>query len=200
VSDPGPLVPLLATLRDLAAWLEAAKAPYLVIGGVAVSLIGRPRVTADVDAVVLLPEADWENLARAGKSFGMVPRLEDALAFARKARILLMHHQPSGIDVDVAFGALPFEEEAISRAVSTKVASLTLPLPTPEDLIVMKAVAGRPTDWGDIEGILGSHPRLDRRRIRRCLRGFADAMDAPEIYEEMDELLAKREKPRRKGR
>ncbi len=50
MARPAPLVPLLDALRDLAAWLRTAKVPGLVMGGVAVSLLGRPRVTKDVDA------------------------------------------------------------------------------------------------------------------------------------------------------
>jgi hypothetical protein len=50
------LVPLLAALRDLVAWFQDAPTPGMVIGGVAASLLGRPRVTRDIDALVLLDE------------------------------------------------------------------------------------------------------------------------------------------------
>jgi hypothetical protein len=38
-----------------------------------------------------------------------------------------------------------------------------VPLPIPEDLIVMKAVAHRPQDLADIESILVAHPKLNLR-------------------------------------
>jgi len=41
---------LLAALTDVVKWLDAAKMPSMVIGGVAVSFLGRPRMTQDVDA------------------------------------------------------------------------------------------------------------------------------------------------------
>ena len=44
------LVPLLAALRDWGAWLESERVEGIVIGGVAVSLLTRPRFTRDVDA------------------------------------------------------------------------------------------------------------------------------------------------------
>ncbi len=109
------LAPLLTALRDLVAWLQATHVAGVVIGGVAASLLGRPRVTRDVDAVVLLDESNWGAFLAAGAQFGCVPRLSDALAFAQKARVLLVRHESSGIDVDVAFGALLFEKEAIAR-------------------------------------------------------------------------------------
>jgi hypothetical protein len=55
--EPQYLAPLLAVLRDLTAWLKAGQVPGVVIGGLAASLLGRPRLTRDVDALVLLEES-----------------------------------------------------------------------------------------------------------------------------------------------
>lgn len=66
MSKTESLAPLLAALRDLVAWLQAERVPGVVIGGVAASLLGRPRVTRDVDAVVLLDDARWEGFLAAG--------------------------------------------------------------------------------------------------------------------------------------
>ena len=82
------LVPLLAALRDLVAWLQDAPNSGTVIGGVAASLLGRPRVTRDIDALVLLDESVWEAFLAEGTEFGFVPRLADALSFAHQARVL----------------------------------------------------------------------------------------------------------------
>ena len=53
MAEPVELAPLLVVLRDLVAWLDAEKVPGVVIGGLAASLLGRPRLTRDVDALVL---------------------------------------------------------------------------------------------------------------------------------------------------
>ena len=52
--------------------------------------------------------------------------------------------------MDIAIGQLPFEEELLRRFQVTTVGRLHVPLPTPEDLIVLKAVANRPQDLADI--------------------------------------------------
>ncbi len=52
--EPTELVPLLAVLRDLVGWWKAGKVPGVVIGGLAASLLGRPRLTRGVDALVLV--------------------------------------------------------------------------------------------------------------------------------------------------
>lgn len=188
------LVPLLAALRDLVAWLQDAPTPGTVIGGVAASLLGRPRVTRDIDALVLLDESEWEAFLAKGTEFGFVPRLADALPFAHQARVLLVRHEASGIDLDMAFGALPFEEEAVARAVWHEVGGIRIPLPLPEDLLIMKAVAHRPRDLADIEAILDAQPQLDLPRVRHWVREFSAALEAPELLRDFNALVTRRRK------
>ncbi|MBI2941072.1 MAG: nucleotidyltransferase [Chloroflexi bacterium] len=185
------LAPLLAALRDLVAWLKATGVPGMVIGGVAAAFLGRPRVTRDVDAVVLLDAERWEEFLARGAEFGFAARRPDALAFARRAGVLLVRHEPSAIDVDIAFGALPFEREAVARAGTVKVGDVDIPLPTPEDLIVMKAVAHRPRDVADIEAILDVHPNVDLRRVRRWVRSMAAVLEMPEIARDLETIVAR---------
>src|SRR5262245_19226374 len=92
---------------------------------------------------------------------------------------------------------LPFEEQLVARARRRRVAGVSNPLPTPEDLVVTKAVAHRARDLGDIEGIVAAHPKLDRRRIRRIVGEFATVLEAPEILEDLDRALG-RSRPRRR--
>jgi hypothetical protein len=179
----------IAPLPDLVRWWQSQQVSGLVIGGLAVSLLGRPRVTRDVDAMVLLPEDRWSVFLDAGAAFGFVPRLPDALAFAHEARVLLLRHQPTGIDVDVALGCLPFEQEAVARASSVPVGGVPVPLPTPEDLVIMKAVAHRDRDLIDIDGLRAAHPNLDVGHILRWVRAFADALEMPELYDDLQQRL-----------
>jgi len=191
-SDAEPLVPLLAALGDLVAWLQAAHVPGVVIGGVAASLLGRPRVTRGVDVLVVLDGAEWMRFLTAGEQFSFAPRRPDVIEFAHKTRILLVQHASSGIDVNIVFGALPFEEEAVAKAVWVDVVGIRLPLPTPEDLIIMKAVAHRPRDLGDIEAVLDAHPRLDTHRVRRWVREFSIALAMPDLLSDLEKVLKKR--------
>jgi hypothetical protein len=196
VTERQELAPLVSALTDLVKWLEAASVPGVVIGGVAASLLGRPRLTHDVDALVMADETRWQELVERGAAFGFQPRLSDALAFAARARVLLMRHVPSGVDVDVTFGTLRFEEEAVAHRTVVTVAGVPLPLPTPEDLIIMKAVAHRPRDLSDIEAILDAHPNLDLERVRRWVREFARAAGMPEIWSDLQRALKDREASR----
>jgi hypothetical protein len=192
--EPRELAPLLTILRHLVAWLQAGKVQGVVIGGVAASLWGRPRLTRDVDALVLLEEGRWGEFLAAGAGHGFLPRRADALAFARETRVLLVHHGESGIDLDLVFGSLPFEKEAAIRAKWVDLGGVAIPLSSPEDLIIMKAVAHRPRDLEDIAAILAAQPVLNVRRVRRWLREFSGALEMPEILNDLEALLSQRRK------
>jgi len=189
-----PLLPLLEALRDLIKWLQKKHVPGVVIGGVAASILGRPRMTRDIDALILLEEKYWEEFLIDGAKFGFFTRLSDCVAFAKKFRVLLVRHKPSGIDVDITISKLLFEKEAIARAVWLDIRRIRLPLPAPEDLIIMKAIAHRPRDLADIESILDVHTKLNLRRIRKWVKEFSSAIEIPEILKDLENILARKRK------
>lgn len=183
---------LQAALADLAKWLEISRIPATIIGGVAASVLGRPRLTQDIDALAIVPEADWGSVVDSAGRHGFAPRVEGALEFARRSRVLLLRHLDSGIDVDITFGALPFERAVVEKSSVHDVSGLQVRLPRVEDLLVMKAVAHRPKDIEDIRGLLAAHPQADISEARRWVQEFATAMNMLDILEEFDKLLARR--------
>jgi len=189
--------PLVAVLEDLVEWFKASEVKGLAIGGVAASLLGRPRLTRDVGVVVLLDEGHWANFLTVGAKHGFVPRRSDSLAFAQETRVLLVRHEPSGIDADIIFGSLPFEKQAITRANWVELGGVRIPLPWPEDLIIMKAVAHRQQDLADIEAVLDAHPKLNLMKVRRRVREFSTALEMPEILGDLEILLSRRRKRQR---
>src|SRR6185437_5191335 len=102
-------------------------------------------------------------------------------------RVLLLR-SVKGVGLDVAFGALPFEELAVQRSsffdYPPKIALRTC---SAEDLIVMKAFAGRGQDWVDVERIIVRQTgKLDWRHIREQLRPLAELKGAPEILDQLE--------------
>ena len=70
-------------------------------------------------------------------------RRADAREFALTRRVLLMR-AASGVDVDVALGAFPFEERNVERSSTwTWADNQSLITCSAEDLVVHKAFAGR---------------------------------------------------------
>ena len=188
------LAPLLAALKDLSAWFKAEKISGVIIGGVAASILGRPRLTRDVDAMVLLDNDAWSGFLNVGKQFGFFPRHPDPIAFAEKKHMILVHHKPSGVDIDISIGMLPFELEVIKNIKWTKISSVKIPLPAPEDLIIMKAVAHRQRDLIDIEAILDAHPKLNLKRIRKWVKEFSYVLEMPEILKDIEKMLKRKKK------
>ena len=181
--------PLANALTDLTAWLEGEQIPHAVIGGVAVSLISQPRMTDDLDAIISCDTDQLESLLQKGAPYGFVPRISDAADFARRNQVILLQHQPTGINVDLSCGTLPFDEEMIARARKLAIGTLNIRVATPEDLIITKAVAHRPRDIADIEAILNVEPNLEFDRIRSWVGKFAEALEMPELLEDLEKLL-----------
>lgn len=183
------LEPFRAAIESLQRLLHEFEDRGVIIGGVAVGLLGKPRFTADIDAVFLLSVTDIPQFLKLAQAENIQPRIENADAFARKNRILLLKHAPTDIDIDISLGILPFEHEMVERASTKSFANLSIRLPTPEDLIIMKAVAHRPKDLEDIRAIADKHPNLDTKRIEEWVKTFGDVLQMPSLWDEIKLLM-----------
>ncbi len=188
-TDPESIIPLLAPLRALQNLLSQFNNQGVIIGGVAAGLLGTPRYTVDLDAVFLLSFDDLPRLLAEAAKQGVRPRISDPIEFARKSRVLLLRHEASGTDIDISLGILPFEVEMVERSRLVDVGTIQLRLPTPEDLIIMKAVAHRPKDLSDIQAIAAGNPDLDKGRIQFWVEQFGEALDLPELWKMISELI-----------
>jgi hypothetical protein len=185
------LSPLRSPLAAVQHVLERLDNQGVIIGGIAASVLGSPRLTADVDCVVLMSLSRLPELLTIAAEADLAPRIENAEQFARRHRVLLLVHLPSGVAVDLSLAALPFEEEMIARSELYTIGELSLRLPTPEDLVITKAVAHRPKDLLDIAEILKSHPDLDLLRIEAWVKEFAAVLEMPQIWEDIQPLLGR---------
>ena len=186
-----PRAPLLHALGAVSEWLDAGPTPGAIVGGVAASILGRPRLTEDVDVLVLLEREGWSSFLAAGQAFGFVPRIDDALGFAEESRVLLVSHRPSGTPIDVVLGALALEEEIVRGAARIEIAGAAISLPTPESIVVMKAIAQRARDVADIEGILETRDHLDIDWIRTWLAEFDRALGRTDLLAEFERIVAR---------
>lgn len=188
------MLELIRAASELQAFCESERWRYCFIGGLAVQQWGEPRETADVD-LTLLTGFGGED-AFAAKLLARFPgRIDGAAEFARAHRVLLLR-APSGVGIDVAFGALPFEEEAVGRArLEPFPTGASLRVCSPEDLVVLKAFAARPRDWIDVEGVIARQTgKLDWGYIRRQLEPLARLKERPDILAELDRRRAEFER------
>ena len=180
---------LFEAAREVCDFMKARRWQFCIIGGLAVQRWGEPRLTRDADLTVLTGFGEEERFAE--------PLLErfpgrrpDALQFALVTRVLLLCTS-NGVQVDISFGALDFENAMMKRATPFEFApSLVFPTCSAEDLFIMKMIAGRPQDALDVKGILErQRGRLDRRYILKHLRDLCELRETPETLAAARRLL-----------
>jgi hypothetical protein len=139
-------------LAEITSFLDRQDVQYMVIGGIANLIWGEPRATLVVDVTVLVPpDAIDSFIESVGREFTIL--VKDPSDFVRDTRVFPVS-MPSGVRIDLIFGLLPFEEEAVRRAARVEAAGRTIRVCTAEDLILMKIISDRPRDIDDARAIV----------------------------------------------
>ncbi len=186
MNQPNGLEPFFEPLESLQRLLSRFDDRGVIIGGAAVSILGKARYTEDLDAMFLLSTQDIPRLLEAAKEEGIEPRISNATEFAKKSRVMLLKHVISNTNIDISLGVLPFEQEIVERSVVHQIdAALQVRLPTPEDLIILKAIAHRPKDMEDIRILADKYPKLDIARIKQWVKQFAEVLEMPGLWDDI---------------
>jgi hypothetical protein len=181
---------VLAAAEDIQAFCQKNLWRFCFIGGVAVQRWGEPRLTQDVDLTLLTGfgnEARFVDLLLGAYS----ARRTDAREFALTHRVLLLR-TASGVEIDLALGAFPFEDRSVERSSSwlwTERRSVITC--SAEDLVVHKAFAGRDLDWGDVERVLiRQHGRLNLAQIRSELKPLLELKGETEALDKLERRIS----------
>jgi predicted nucleotidyltransferase len=158
----------LSVLDEAVDAMEIAEVPYVVIGGVASSILGRSRWTHDIDLFL----RDRNDAARGLDALG-------AAGFATQTTD--DHWLYKGIKrdvlVDLIFkgkGDIYLDEQMLERARVCDFKGRSLKVIPPEDLIVIKAIIHdeqTPRHWYDALGIIANSQIDWEYLIRRASRG-----------------------------
>ena len=180
---------LFGAADEVQAVVEDLGRPFCFIGGLTLLRWAEPRLTRDVDLVVLTGFGDEQSVATA-LADAFEPRIPDAVDFALRSRVVLLR-TPDGTGVDVSLGALPFEERTTGRASGWDVGDgVVLRTCSAEDLVVLKAFAGRPQDWIDVASVVARQgDRLDRTLVLEEVAPLLDLKEQPEDLERLRLLL-----------
>jgi hypothetical protein len=178
---------VLKAAQDVQHFCESKGWKFCIIGGLALIRWGEPRETVDVDLTLLTGFGSEEQFITAVLE-RYEPRVQRATEFALTNRVLLIRCS-NGVGIDMALGALPFEETAIERSSMFQFApDLQLRTCSAEDLIVFKAFASRPKDWIDVDGVIVRNAqRLDWNYIRRQLEPLVELKGAPDILTQLEQ-------------
>jgi len=175
-------------LGDLAARLDARKIPYMVIGGLANAVWGVPRATVDIDITVVLDLGKIEALL-AELAPQYQARSSRPTELAKETHVLPLRHA-GGTQVDLILAMLPFEEEAVGRAVIVGVGGVPVRFCTAEDLVLLKIVSERERDLADVEALLRRRrTEIDRSYLDPRVHELATLLMRPELERRYLDLL-----------
>lgn len=105
---------VFATAVEVQSFCRARVWKFCFIGGVAVHRWGEPRMADDL-GLTLLTGFGNEEIFVDELLIGFRGRRSDVLEFALRNRVLLLVGSHD-VNIDVALGAIPFEERAIERS------------------------------------------------------------------------------------
>lgn len=181
---------LEAALIEVAGHFEEQRIPYMVIGGFANLHWGRPRLTQDLDLKVDVEESDWPALIR-GLSSRFKILVPDPAGFLLETRVLPIE-TATRVRADLIVGELPYEKDAIHRAVTLPIAGRGIRVCTAEDLILHKIISDRARDRDDVEGVIQTRGRsLDREYLDPRVREMAAGLERPDMVSFYEACLRK---------
>ncbi|MGA2449300.1 MAG: DUF6036 family nucleotidyltransferase [Polyangiaceae bacterium] len=151
-----------ADFLDLLTALSAVEARFLVVGGYAVGVHGRPRATKDLDLWVEASAENAKRVMRALRDFGapLGDLCERDLEVPGTG--FKMGEPPSRIDILTQIEGVRFED-AWPRRLLTSFGSVSCAVIGLADLIANKRAAGRPQDIADVTAL----DRLEKAKGKR---------------------------------
>lgn len=149
--------------------LGAAGIEHAIGGALAFAYYGEPRTTIDIDVNVFVSTDRWPEVADALAPLVIDFEVDERELARHKEARLLWDRNPVHLffSYDELHAAMPTAVREVPFAEST------IPIVSPEHLVVRKAMLDRPKDWLDIEAILGAETPLDLEEIRSWLGRLA---------------------------
>ena len=173
-----------SALRNITNLFDSNNIKYMVIGGLANAKWGLPRATIDIDITLWTSDREIENLIFLLKDYTLL--VDNPLEFIFETRVLPVKTK-SYQRIDLIFGSLPFEENAINRAVKVKIGKTIVNFCTPEDLILLKIISDRSKDIEDVRGVLKFQKEsLEYDYLEPRITELASLLEKPDIKKQWD--------------
>jgi hypothetical protein len=153
-SEPG----LATKIERLHAAFDAARLPHAFGGALALAYYAEPRATHGIDVNVFVSPRELDTVRRAvesaaGEGVEMIP----AQAEQDGQTLVSWGRTP----LDIFFSYDPIHDAMRRGARSVPFADTTIPILSPEHLVICKAVFDRAQDWVDIDSVVTVTMTLD---------------------------------------
>jgi hypothetical protein len=176
-------------LLDFVDIFQELKIHYAVMGGLAVRAYGVPRPTYDVDINITVVRDRLNELYDAAENAGYT--VPDAYRrgwvdeIAGMPLVKFRIYRPDrSVDVDVFLVETAYQRVIMDRRGQATLLDRDISIVSPEDLILLKVVAGRSRDLGDIEDVRFMLGDMDEAYMRY----WAERLG---VSEELETVLAK---------
>lgn len=137
---------------------------YLVVGGLAMNLLGVPKVTYDIDILVDMEDDNIRALMQLTKKWGFKPKVpvsvmdfadqskrDEWIATKNMKAFSLVNAKWALSEIDIIIDTPIAYAEARKRAKKISVQGVSIPVVSIDDLIKMKQAAGREMDKADVQ-------------------------------------------------
>ncbi len=169
--------------------LKGEKLPFMLIGGQAVLLHGIPRLTEDIDITLGVTPDAMSSVLNACREADLDILPEEPVAFVLETYVLPAVDPASSVRIDLIFSDLPYERQAIERAIMVELLDVPIPFATAEDLILHKLFSGRPRDIEDIRGVIRIRGEaLDWAYIEQWAEEFRAVADREGILDQLRDI------------
>lgn len=141
---------------------------------------------------MLVPDGLLDPLVADLSRSGFVLRVADAGDFVRRTGVLPLVHSGSLLPVDLVLAGPGLEEVLLQQSKRVELGGTSIPVISPEDLVVTKILAGRPKDIDDVQSVLHAQAgQLDLGWIREVLRMLQDALGQSDLLPRLESELAR---------
>lgn len=179
-------------IKNIAQHLDQQQIAYMIIGGQAVLLYGRPRLTRDIDITLGVDTDKFALIQGVYKNLKLKPLVENPQDFARNTKVLPTEEPESKVRVDFIFSFTPYEAQAIKNAKEVLIDDYPAKFASCEDVIIHKMVAGRAIDDEDVKSILAKNKdAIDFKYIEKWLSEFGKIAEHKDISARFNSLLKK---------
>jgi hypothetical protein len=144
---------IINVLKRSATALKENGVPYCLAGGLAVSMLSRPRATEDIDIIVLVAEQELPALECLIKRTFDVFQVRDIMRFNTISiwRFVVNDATEGFVVLDLMLAERVEFFTAIQNALIVTIDGIDISVIAPEDLIEIKKLSGRPIDLMDIQ-------------------------------------------------
>jgi len=175
---------IIEVLFKLLRILNHIKLPYMLVGGFAVNYYGVPRATGDIDISILIDSENIHDFLKTLKKNNFAFHQKEVLTLVKLSNRFMIFSQSSAYRVDCWIPKTNYETNALQRRVKVKMAGRNFYLPTCEDLILLKILAGREKDREDLKWII---KRQKANLDKKYLKFWSIALN---IHKELNKLLS----------